>query len=61
MATVGIVDIGTTLERHTIVASAIKVRGGVEVVNLFLTDTCNGIVVHLSKHVGILLATTNAC
>ena len=61
MATVGIVDISTTLERHTIVASAVEMCRGIEVMNLLLTYACNSIVVHLGKHVGILLAATNAC
>ena len=61
MATVGIVDIGAALKRNTVVAGTVEMGGGVEVVDLLLTDTCNGVVVHLGEHVGILLTASDAC
>ena len=61
MATIGIVDIGATLERHTIVASTIEVCGGVEIMYLFRLNTSNSIVIHLRQDVRILLTSTNSC
>ena len=61
MATVGIVDIGTTLERHTIVAGAVQVGGCIEEMTLLGLQTTDGVVIHLRQHIGILLASTDAC
>ena len=61
MAAIGIVNTGATLEGYTLVAGAIEVGGRIEVVNLLGLDACNGVVIHLREHIGILLATTNAC
>ena len=61
MATVGIVDIGASLEAHTIVAGAVQMGRGVEIVYLLRLDTCNRVVVHLRENVGVGLTTANAC
>ena len=61
MATVGIVDIGATLERYTVVAGAVQVGGSVEEMALLGLQTSDGVVVHLREHVGILLSSTDAC
>ena len=47
LAAVLIVHTGATLEAYTIVAGAVEVGGSVEVVNLLLLNTGDGIVVHL--------------
>ena len=47
MATVGIVDLGATLKAHAIVAGAVQMGGGIEIVYLILPDAGDGIVVHL--------------
>ena len=61
MTSVAVVDVGTSLERHTIVAGAVEVSGGIEIVNLFLLNTCNGVVVHLGENVGVSLSPSDAC
>ena len=38
MAAVGIVDVGAALKAHTVVAGAVQVGGGVEVVDLLLLN-----------------------
>ena len=47
MPAVAIVYIRAALKRHTVVAGAVEMGGGVEIVDLLLTDTCDGVVVHL--------------
>ena len=61
MATVGIVDIRATLEAHTVVAGAVQVGGGIEVVDLLLLDACDGVFVLLRVHVVILLTASVSC
>ena len=47
MTAICIIDIGTAFKGDTIVAGAIQVGGGVQIVYLLLLHTCNGVVVHL--------------
>lgn len=59
MAAVLIVNTGATLETHPIVAGAVEVGRGIEVVYLLLLDACDGIVVHLRQHVRVSLSATD--
>ena len=52
MATIGIVDIGATLKRHTIVASAIEMCGSIEVMYLLWLNTSDGVVVICDRTLG---------
>ena len=61
VAAVTVVDIRSAFKRHTIVARAIEVGRGIEVVNLFFLDSGDGISIHLRKHLRVGLASTDAC
>ena len=47
LTAISIIDIGTALKGDTIVAGAIQVGGGIQIMYLLLLHTCNGVVVHL--------------
>ena len=61
MPTIGIVHLCATFEGYPIVAGAVQMGGGIQIVDLFFLDAGDGIVVHLREHIGVLLATSDAC
>ena len=61
MATVGVVDVCTSLKAYTIVAGAVKMSGSVEIVNLFFLNTSDSVIIHLAEYVRIRLTASNAC
>lgn len=56
-----IVDTGTAFETDTIVAGAIQMGRGIEIVNLLLLDATDGIIVHLCQYVRIGLSASDTC
>ena len=61
MSTVGIVDICASLETDAIIAGAVKMGGGIEIVDLFLLDTFDSVIIHLAENVWIRLSASDSC
>ena len=61
VAAVTVVDGGASLEADAVVAGAVEVGGGVEVMNLSGAEAGNGVVVHLRHDLGSLSTTADAC
>ena len=60
VSSVLIIHVCATLEAYTIVACAVEVGWGIEILYLILADTINGIVIQLHEDVRISLTTTYA-
>ena len=60
MAAVAIRDGRSPFKSHAIFIRPAQVVGGIEILNLFLSDTRYGIRVHCHENIGILIASLNA-